>query len=233
MKFLNTSLFNEANICTSLKASNPSEMQIAIEKALSYGTKYIEIRFDYLDITKISELLPMLKKYSDLCIYTCRKRDEGGLFDGNENLRINILEKLSKQNPAFIDIELSTIKMKPDLINKLKINGSSLIVSWHNFSETPSQNVLKSILMDTKSKGDISKIVTQAQTFNDNKNILSLYKSESKDKIIAFCMGNLGIISRVLCVSMGSPLTYASLEDNSTAQGQISITELKNFYDAF
>lgn len=226
-------MFNEAKICTSIIPKNSSEISNSIEKAFSFGTKYIEIRFDYLETTKISDMLPILKKYSDRCIYTCRKFDEGGSFNGDENLRIDILKKLSKQNPAFIDVELSTITEKPDLSNKLKSNGSSLIVSWHNFSETPSENILKTILMNAKSKGDISKIVTFAKKFQDNIKILSLYKSESKNKIIAFCMGNVGIISRVLCVSMGSPLTYASLEDNPTAKGQISVLELKNFYDAF
>lgn len=208
-------------------------MKDTIEKAFSFGAKYIEIRFDYMDPSKISDLLPILKKYSDRCIYTCRKLDEGGSFNGDENLRINILEKLSKQNPAFIDIELSTIKEKPELTQNIRSHGSSLIVSWHNFSETPDQNILKSILTQSKKVGDVSKIVTFAKTFHDNNTIFSLYQSESKGKLIAFCMGDLGIISRILCVSLGSPLTYASLEDDPIAQGQISILEMKKIYDAF
>ncbi len=230
---MNTNLFNNVKICTSLIASNKTEMINSIEKAISFGTKFIEIRFDYINTSEIYELLPLLKKYSDQCIYTCRKLDQGGSFKGNEKLRIKILEELSKHNPSFIDIELITIKNKPELAKTLRSNGSSLIVSWHNFSETPNEKVLKSILTDSKKFGDISKIVTFAQTFQDNNKIFSLYKSETKGKLIAFCMGELGIISRILCVTLGSPLTYASIDDNQTAKGQISILEMKKIYAAF
>lgn len=230
---MNSFLANTAKICTSIPATNVEDLQTSIEKALSLGSDYIEIRFDYIEPKKISKLQPLLKNYADRCIFTCRKADEGGLFSDNEDIRIKTLEELSKQNPAYIDIELSTVEERPELTDNLRLSGSSLIVSWHNFSETPSGDKLQSIYSKAKTIGDISKIVTFAKTFQDNTTVLSLVKSAKKGELISFCMGELGIISRTLSVFMGSPFTYSSLEENKTASGQITIKEMKEFYAAF
>ncbi|MFQ6134655.1 MAG: type I 3-dehydroquinate dehydratase [Nitrososphaerales archaeon] len=221
-----------AHICTSIPASSLTSLQTAIEKAFSYGSDYVEVRFDYLDMRDIDKLKPILKRYADRCIYTCRRTEEGGRFQGDEEARSKVLKKLAEQNPAFIDIELSTVKEKPDLAGSLRSGGSSLIVSWHNFSETPSREVLKSVQEDALGFGDVAKIVTFAKRFEDNASILSLYRSAGEGRLIAFCMGELGVVSRVVCALIGSPLTYASLENDQTAPGQISVKELKEFYAA-
>ena len=65
----------------------------------------------------------------------------------------------------------------------------------------------------------------------NNYNILALYDKFKQTKLIAFCMGQKGIISRIICTLIGSPLAYASLPDLPTAEGQISISEMKNFYE--
>ncbi len=221
-----------ARVCTSLPASSPTSLQAAIEKAFSYGSDYVEVRFDYLDTFNIGELKPVLKKYADRCVYTCRRADEGGVFRGDEEARLKVLKNLAEQNPAFIDIELSTLKERPNLIDSLRSEGASLIVSWHDLSETPSPDALESVREAASGFGDVAKIVTLAKRFRDNASILSLYRSAEKSRLIAFCMGELGVVSRVVCALIGSPLTYASLEDDKTAPGQIPVKELKELYAA-
>ena len=230
---MNSSLAEGAKICTSIPATNIKNLQTYIQKALSLGSEYIEIRFDYMDYKQIFKLQPLLKNYVDQCIFTCRKADEGGLFADSEDIRIKTLEELSKQHPAYLDIELSTVEKKPEITDNLRSSGSSIIVSWHNFSETPSLDKLQSIYSRAQNLGDISKIITFAKTFKDNATVLSLVKSAKKDKLVSFCMGELGLLSRTLSVFMGSPFTYASLGKNKTASGQITIKELKEFYAAF
>jgi 3-dehydroquinate dehydratase type I len=54
-----------------------------------------------------------------------------------------------------------------------------------------------------------------------------LEKNKYKN-VISFCMGELGIFSRIMCVIAGSFLTYASLEER-TAPGQINIKNMRDF----
>ena len=75
------------------------------------------------------------------------------------------------------------------------------------------------------------KLVTTARTFEDNFKLLSLYDNNINTKLIAFAMGEHGILSRLLCILYGgSPFTYASL-DNPLAPGQLDIVLMKKIYD--
>ena len=71
------------------------------------------------------------------------------------------------------------------------------------------------------------KIVTVAKNVSDASRLLSLYSIRSEIKIIAFCMGDPGKFSRILCLHLGSPFTYVSL-GKAIAPGQFSVDEIKS-----
>jgi 3-dehydroquinate dehydratase type I len=76
----------------------------------------------------------------------------------------------------------------------------------------------------------IVKIVTRANIWEDNFRVLSLIPSAHNLglEIIAFCMGPIGKISRILSHLMGGYLSFASLEQGKeSAAGQIPIREMK------
>jgi len=230
---MNGVLSSYPSICTSIPALNQKYILERINNAILQGSTFIEIRFDYMDSKDIPNLSKSLGKYSERCIYTCRKRSEGGKFLGKETERIKILDKLVSMNPAFIDIELSTLQENPEMISRFKGNKSLTIISWHDYSATPEIHYLKTIFEKAKLFGDIVKLVTHARSFSDNSKILSLYNLVQRKKLISFCMGEIGLISRLLCPMLGSPFTYASLEKEKTAVGQISLKEMREFYDSF
>ena len=76
----------------------------------------------------------------------------------------------------------------------------------------------------------IYKIIFTAQVFEDNlvpiKICNSLFEKDKNKSVISFCMGELGIFSRMMCVKAGSFLTYASLGER-TAPGQIDIRKMR------
>lgn len=219
-------------ICTSIPASSHGALKKGVKKAFESGSDYVEVRFDYLTDANAEELGSLLRPYAAQCVYTCRRQDEGGRFAGGEDARRSLLKDLAEQRPAFVDVELSTAKDAPGLIQDLRSAGSKIIVSWHSFTGTPAPDVLTKVYKDAIRFGDVAKIVTLAQDFRDNTAILSPYRSAETGRLIAFCMGEQGVLSRVLCPLLGSPFTYASLEDETTAPGQISLKELKEFYAA-
>jgi 3-dehydroquinate dehydratase/shikimate dehydrogenase len=108
---------------------------------------------------------------------------------------------------------------------------TKLIVSYHNFRETPKDltDIYKKL---SQSGADIVKIVTHANNITDNVRIYQLLQ-QSQMTLISFCMGELGIISRILYKRFGSYLTFASIRTGKeSAPGQISIHELLNTYQA-
>ena len=79
---------------------------------------------------------------------------------------------------------------------------------------------------------DIVKIVSFANSIEDNFKIFELLKKTGKN-VIAFCMGEAGEISRLMCLKYGSFLTFASTaKGKESAPGQLTIDEMKNVYHA-
>jgi 3-dehydroquinate dehydratase type I len=70
----------------------------------------------------------------------------------------------------------------------------------------------------------------------DNLRVLDLIPKahERGIKIIAFCMGPFGRISRIVSHMIGGHMTFASLErGEESADGQIPIMEMKKVLDIF
>ncbi len=77
---------------------------------------------------------------------------------------------------------------------------------------------------------DVHKIVWRATTIRDNLEAFELLQRRTKPTI-ALCMGEPGLMSRVLAKKFGAFLTFASLHaDAETAPGQLAVDELKRLY---
>jgi len=74
---------------------------------------------------------------------------------------------------------------------------------------------------------NVVKIVTVAKNVSDASRLLSLYSIKSENKTVAFCMGDQGKFSRILCLHLGSPFTYVSL-GKAIAPEQFSVDEIKS-----
>ena len=198
------------NVCICLPVYDLEETVNKAKKIRTFHEGLIEFRLDYGDI---GEEAKELAQFSPV-IFTIRKKEEGGFFKGTEEERRKILSELSKTG-QYIDIEISS----PEIIKKIEGN---LILSYHNFSETPSLDFLKKKVEEGLSLGaKIVKIVTYAKTQEDNLIILDLLES-CNEKITAFAMGKLGVPTRLFAPLFGSKFTYVSLNDETTAPGQIS-----------
>ena len=123
-------------------------------------------------------------------------------------------------------------------------NKVKLIFSYHDFEKSVTYEETAEILknFDDKLNRDVSidlnkidesifKIILTAQVFDDNIKVLNICKklSQQEKKFVCFAMGEVGILSRILCVKFGSLWTYGSLEEK-TAPGQIKIEKIKEIH---
>ena len=242
------------NICVAIpiKSGNVKENEEIIKRVLESNPDLIEFRFDYID--EISELTPdFVKSLLDLVrpnilsIFTFRDPSEGGQCELNKEQRTKIIKLLIKAQPEYFDIEMNTeIENLRDIINFANENEVKLIFSYHDFDKTPSLEVATSIFEKFKDKllnnhlvdfltfkKITYKLIFTAKNFEDNlipiKLCRDISEKEKEQGIISFCMGELGIFSRITCVKFGSLLTYGSLEDK-TAPGQINIEKIREIH---
>jgi 3-dehydroquinate dehydratase-1 len=158
-----------------------------------------------------------------------RRAEEGGKWRGKEEDRTKELLSAIGLGAGIIDIELSTPGLAK-VVNEIK-GKTECLISYHNNKETPVEKLHEIVRLQLAAGADICKVVTTARNFTDNIAVLHLIKEFPGEKVVAFAMGAVGQISRVLCPLMGSYFTYASIaEGKESAAGQIAVEDLRKIY---
>ena len=221
---------NKFKICVSLATDSADKLPALITSAFQRKADFVEIRFDYAIYAEIDHALDMASKIRNKAIFTLRSKEEGGFFEGNNTERISLLEKMAMTRPMLLDIEISTLKKEKDIRKFLSKNRIPILVSSHDFKKTSSPSTLLKKFEDMRNYSNYVKMVTTARSVEDNFKLLSLYDNNGNTRLIAFAMGEHGILSRILCNLQGdSPFTYASL-DRPLAPGQLDIVLMKKMY---
>ncbi len=215
--------------CVSVVEKTPKKLFTTLKKALK-KSDYAEIRFDFLKPIQVPEALELSKKYLKKTVCTLRPKSEGGRFSGSEKERISIIKLIAEYNPYLLDVEFNTLTKDRSLFNYIKKTKTDVLVSWHDFKKTPDIGFLEKRFRQMSKFSSNVKIVTTAKDVSDASRVLSLYGMVKKTKLIAFAMGDLGKISRILCLYLGSPFTYVSL-GKAVAPGQFSLAEIKSIIE--
>lgn len=206
------------SICVSIGEQSYCDVLAALEKV-----SFAEIRLDVSHITN-SEIKSVFSSGKQL-VATCRE----GFFNRNE--RMDRLIEAIRAGAAFVDVETEADEdFRKTVAKQAALNNCKLIVSYHNFEETPSLPEMCSIVDVCKKQGaGIVKLVTAAKNKSDAARVLSLYDKYPDTDLVAFAMGEAGLITRVACVFLGAPYTYAAISDDKPlAKGQISVEKIRN-----
>lgn len=214
-------------ICVAIARKTPAEA-IEAAKSVEGRTDVVEIRLDGLENPVVG---PFLEEVKTPLLFTNRPEWEGGHFRGPEEQRLSLLAEAVRLGAAYVDIEQrSDPAARRELLALSKAGRTRIISSWHNFETTPSPAELDEILLQMIEGGaHIGKIVTMALHFTDVLRVLNLQETAHAGKfpLIAFCMGDAGMISRVATLKLGGFMTYVSLDSGlQTAPGQLTVSEL-------
>jgi len=214
-------------VCVCIKARDGKEAVRMLEEAEALSVDLAEVRLDHM--TKLDGLgeLPCSTRLP--LIATLRPKRQGGMFEGEEVERIDILRKSAVLGFEYVDLELDTPGID-GLVEELKGLGIKVIVSHHDFKRTPDIEELRWLLSRELSyQPDVCKLVTYARSLRDNLTCLTLLSGLRSDiRAVCFAMGELGLVSRVLSPLYGGFFTYASLRRGlETAPGQLTVEDLR------
>lgn len=225
-------------ICTTIQNRTLEEIMNLLESS-EPRIQMAEIRLDrcLLDIEEIEYLFSS----SDTpLVATCRVADDGnGTWEEAEQKLTAAVEA----GAAFLDLEIEAPKEIGKRLRRACTEyGTTMIRSSHFFAGTPSDDVLrKTVEKCRKFGGEIVKIAAMAASEEDVSRVLGLYtvaepvvrqalrpqENQRPCELIAFSMGETGKASRLECLKLGSPFTYAALsEEEAAAPGQWSYSEM-------
>jgi 3-dehydroquinate dehydratase-1 len=217
-------------ICVSIATTGDvSLLKEQADSAFSLGADFAEIRFDFVSSNRMQAAIDAVKGIRSKAVFTLRSKDQGGKFAGSEQERIEWLKKLAQQKPMLLDVELDTIKENDELADFL--GKAPILISWHDFQQTPPSDELAHILSEMRIYSNYVKVVTTAKSVEDSLRLLELYESTTGLHPVIFAMGDAGIVSRILCTIVGNaPFTYTSLE-KAVAPGQLTVKQMRKLYD--
>ncbi len=220
-------------ICVAIGEENEDHAISLAQEAAKDLADVVEIRLDYIEKPDIGKFI---KSIDCPLLFTNRASWEGGLFSGEEVKRLEQLESSIANGAAYVDLEL---KSPQSSLKRLQTatNGkpTKLIVSSHDFEKTNSSQGLLDVLTEMKDCGaDIGKIITTANDHHDALRVLKLQEEATKIDLplIAFCMGEQGMITRVATCDLGGYMTYCSI-GSATAPGQINVQNVRKIFSLF
>lgn len=220
-------------ICVTISDYGLDDCRKSLKKCEKLRKKYpdliAEIRLDLCGLSK-AQLKNIFSQTQIPLIATCRKRGSA-----------EYIEALSA-GASYLDINLMTFKKFSQNDKELILRKETkLILSFHDFTATPSLELLSQIYTEAVNEGaDIVKIATTANSDEDIEKIFALYKLQRNGKLgkivplEAFPMGNEFKYTRLASYNIGAPFLYCALRKKSVvAPGMFVIDELENLFPEF
>lgn len=203
-------------ICVSITEKNPASV---VE--LANSAEMSEIRIDLCGLT-VQTTAEVFSKLQKPAIATCRPEY------CEDSLRTELLKTAIMSGASFVDVEIeSNEAFKVEILEFAKRYHCKGIISYHNYEETPSLPELNAIVESCFSQGaDIAKVATMAHSQNDSARVLSLYAKYSN--VVALAMGDVGKITRIANLYLGSPFSFAAVSlESATAKGQMTVSQMR------
>ena len=208
-------------ICVTL-----AETTVEACRSLLNDLTFAEIRLDAMKVT--ADDVRALFSGHDNLVATCRP----GVKSDDE--RRSLLLAAVEAGASFVDVEVeSAPSLREEIIGKARSKGCKVIVSYHNYEETPEREELLRIASRCFDMGaDIAKISCMAKSARDNARLLGLL--DSARPVVVIGMGKTGSVTRVLAPLLGSPFTYAAYAPGKeVVEGQLDRHTVKRCIEQF
>eukprot|EP00775_Hariotina_reticulata_P012029 gene12029-12174_t len=220
-------------ICTSITATTMDSFLAEMQEAAATGVDVLELRLDFIkDFDPEQHLAKLMRACTIPYIITYRPTWEWGNYDGSEPQRLATLKLAALRGAPYVDVEYKAAALFFAGAGEVPIT-TKVILSSHNFNETPSAEELQAKAEAMREAGaDIVKIATMANDISDAATVLSLLQNKS-GPTIALAMGECGQITRLLAGKYGGFLTFAALSDaRASAPGQPTVAQMQQLYNS-
>jgi 3-dehydroquinate dehydratase I len=207
-------IFAAADLRRAVRMQNPPDL--------------FELRLDAL-VDRLDETKTAIGKLRRPLIMTARHPLEGGANRLSVRERRALLLQFL-QDAAWVDVELRSARALAAVWEEAGTRHIRRIISFHDFSGTPSRSRLDRIAGTAQSLGaDVLKIATRTDTLVHVARLIEFSVATAPHlPIAAMGLGRLGKKSRRELARSGSVLNYAHLGDGSLP-GQPSLRELRQW----
>ena len=235
-------------ITAMVQADNPDRIKELIDKCLPEGAEAFGMQFEQMKPEyRTREVYEDLFSYSDKPLYVTNYRLKYNEEKSDEELAEELLElaecgatlcdvmgDLYDRQPDEVAVSEEAIKKQMELIDELHKKGAEVLMSSHIFKFTSAERVLEIALEHQRRGADISKIVTQAHSTEEeieNLRILNLLK-EKVDIPVLFLYNGHSRVFRKISGEYGNCMYLCVYEyDEFATSGQPFLADVKPIVD--
>lgn len=206
---------DKALLTVMVQAHEPARIKELVDKSVPEGAEAFGMQFEQLNPEyRKPEIYKQLFEYTgERPVYATNYR--GGLNDGkSDEVLADELVELAEcgadlcdvmgdyydKQPGEVAVDKGAIRKQTELIERIHAAGSKVIMSSHVMKYTPADRVLEIALGQQQKGADISKIVTGADTMEqqlENLKIINLLKEKLDIPFLFLCGGERRILRRI------------------------------------
>ncbi len=207
----------EPLLCVAVAARTVEDLRR--QRDAADGADLVELRLDHLERPEGPAAIEGRRRP---VIVTCRAAWEGGLFQGSEEERRQVLESALAAGAEFVDVEAAA-SFAPDIMRLRR--GRGVVLSSHLYGAAPRD--LRERAAAMRSTGaEVIKIAIEATELSDVLPLFALAdesRESPQSSHVLIAMGAAGTPSRILAARLGNRWTYAG---DGVAPGQFPAARL-------
>lgn len=226
-------------VCLPIVAKNKADLETQAKELVLLAPDLLEWRIDGYDhagtIERSLEALTALSREIAQMpfIFTCRIDQEGGMQQIARQPRLDLITASIKTGLVdIVDIELCNDEtFITTVIDVSKKYNTKVILSYHDFKQTPAKAYILEKLAQAQDKGaDIAKVAVMPNRYEDVLTLMEATLTAREEKLdiplVTMAMGEKGVVSRIAGGIFGSDMTFA-IGKSASAPGQIPIKDLR------
>jgi 3-dehydroquinate dehydratase/shikimate dehydrogenase len=182
----------------------------------------LEIRLDRFGMAP--ELKELLSHKPTPVIMSCRRRQDGGFWDGTEAERLALLRQCVMHKADYIEVEV-------DAAHEIqRFPPTRRVIACHIRPEDSPQDIANLYAEAQTKDPDVIKIIAQVETPEEAWPLVQILAKPPVPTVVVG-LGKTGTMLATLAKKVDSPWTYAALEKGMEAHpGQPTVHELRNVY---
>ena len=168
----------------------------------------------------------MLEGIDKPILISCRRRKDGGQFDGTEEERMTLLRQAIVANPAYIELDYEIAQAIP------RFGDVKRVLSYTSLRTPYNKQDIDEIFTEAKQlNADIVKFTWPTPTLEAAWPLLAAVSTKHDIPAVGLGLGRAGMTFSLLGRKYGSPWIYAALEKGMEAfEDQATVTELDDIY---
>lgn len=226
-------------VCAPLVSRTREDLLAEAQAVAALGPDLLEWRVDFFagisDTALVLETAAALREAANgiPLLFTRRSMREGGEPITLTEAQVLALNRAicEKRLAELVDMEMGNeVQLVHELRACTRAHGIGLVLSYHNFNETPAADqLLQRFERAAQLDADVAKVAVMPRQQEDVLRLLEATAQASRRlpiPVVSMSMGAWGAVSRLCGGVFGSALTFA-VGQNSSAPGQVPIADVR------